>query len=135
MARLAKEGARQDKFEAWAKFTLGTMPLESIGRWLRRHYSFRPEAEEVLRTVDWMLNDFATAGYVEGDCDDASIFVAAVSLVLGYRVRLVAIRYRDPLEFEHVYAEVFDGRWVIVDLTVPEGTRYNVLERMVLDVA
>lgn len=99
--------------------------------WLRRHFVYRPEYWEVLREVDWMARDFEEFGYVEGDCDDASIFSAFVLRSLGYPVQIVAIRHTDPYEFEHVF--VVSGG-VTVDPTVLRGTRYQILERMVLDV-
>lgn len=140
MSALAKDGASQSDFIRWVEVTLGPLnsgadPVSAITAWLRSHFSYRPEANEVLRTVPWMWADFFQLGHIEGDCDDASIWSAAVFAALGYRVRLRAIRYSDPQEFQHVFAEVYRVRWVPSDLTVPPGETYNILESMVVYVA
>ena len=97
---------------------------------------YRPEHEEILRSPDWMMRDLETQGYVEGDCDDIAIFLAALIKVLGNPVHFVAIRTKaeDP-EFSHVFVEVWTGNgWTVMDPTVPHGTRYRTVERMIENV-
>ncbi len=100
-------------------------------RWIRGHFKYRPEGVEVVRTPLFMLDELKRTGYFEGDCDCVSVFYAAVAKLLGYRVRFVAIRYSDPIEFQHVFVEYFNGnRWIRVDPTAPYGTQHAELERM-----
>ena len=96
-------------------------------------YMYRPEREEVLRSPEFMLNDFLYLGYFEGDCDDASIMGAAMWSLAGFPVRFVAIRYSANAKgFEHVFVEVWRlGEWMAFDPTVAPGTVYQRLEEMI----
>ena len=87
---------------------------------VRGAYRFRDESREVVRTVDFTLNDYLARGVIEGDCDDVATFQAAGIAALGFPVRLVAIR-TDPevADFLHVYIEALDaGQWRRFDPTV-----------------
>lgn len=112
------------------------MSIEEFDSWLRSHFSYRPESQEVLREPIRMITDYENNGYVEGDCDCASIFAAFVVSSCGCPCRFVAIRYSKPVEFEHVFVEApASGEVFAIDPTVRVGTRYAELERMVLDVS
>jgi transglutaminase-like putative cysteine protease len=112
--------------------------IQEVDLWIRGHFRYRPELEEVLRTVPYMANQFRTLGYFEGDCDDVSIFYATVLKILGFQlVRFVAIRHTHPSEFEHVFVEFYEpqgGQWLRVDPTVDQTTVHHELERMILSV-
>lgn len=136
MASLARSGAKADNFRSWARSEFLAVPPEAIGARLREVFVYRDENQEVIRTVPWMFEDLQGRGHFEGDCDDSSTFTAAVFLALNLPVRFRAIRYSDPSEFQHVFVEVlFEGSWRIVDLTVPPGTPYEILESMVIHAA
>ena len=107
--------------------------VQSIETWIREHYMYRPEHEEILRSPDFMMADLSRLGYIEGDCDDISIFVAALFRVLGCPVHFVAIRVKsDDTEFSHVFTEIWTGNgWYALDPTVKPGTRYRYAERMI----
>lgn len=108
--------------------------LWSLDQWIRAHFRYRGEIEEVLRTPEFMLDTLEREGYFDGDCDDVSTLYAALALSSGFRCRFVAIRYDASPEFKHVFLEVWAGdRWVAVDPTVAEGTPYVETERMVMD--
>ena len=94
---------------------------------------YRPEQEEILRSTDFMMADLSRLGYIEGDCDDIAIFIAALFRCLAVPVRFVAIRTSaDDPEFSHVFTEIWTGNgWTIIDPTVKPGTRYRYVERMV----
>jgi hypothetical protein len=146
MANLARQGSGLLSVKAVAYGLAEIMRvggMAAVDEWLRAHYRFRPEWEEVLRTMERMMEDLDTLGYFEGDCDDAAIFYASILYTLGIPCRFVAIRYNpaNP-EFEHVFVEynahIFDegyhASWSRLDPTVPPGTVHRELERMIHDV-
>jgi len=107
-----------------------------VEEWFRSVYVYRPEREEVLRTVFHMLGDLWRGGKIEGDCDDASIFLVASYLSLGTPARFVAIRYGGSPTFGHVFVEYLDrqyGHWITVDPTIPRGVAHQFNERLVVD--
>lgn len=138
MAALAKAAANDPKFSAFAR-SLGS--LAAVDSWVRAHYSYRDEWEEIVRDPRFMLGDMGRmeGGRVvglEGDCDDIATFYAAMVTALGYRARLHAIRYNpsNP-NFEHVFTQVYDGGdWRILDGTLPPETPMNWIESMIEDV-
>jgi hypothetical protein len=94
-----------------------------VDRFLRDHFNYRREQDEVLRTVPFMLNDLETIGEMQGDCDDMTIMACSLFCALGVTTRMVAIR-SVPGEFDHVFCEALDSDWIPVDPTVPYGTPY-----------
>jgi hypothetical protein len=97
-----------------------------IDRFLRRHFVYREEYDEVLRDVPFMLHDLSTLGHMEGDCDDMTILGSAMLCALGVGTRMTAIKSANPDEFDHVFSEARIGtEWIPVDPTVPYGTTYN----------
>jgi len=116
--------------------------MSAADSWVRAHFNYRDEYEEIVRSPDFMLADMGRVDAIgrvvqlEGDCDDVSTFYAAVALVLGKRARFVAIRYRaENPNFEHVFAQVYDGvQWLVYDATVKPGTRIESIEEMTEDV-
>ncbi len=143
MARLARDGAKLLNVQALAYGLHGWYPndlMVGVDAWIRAHYRFRPESEELVRTVGRMVEEIQTLGFFEGDCDDAATFYASILYTLGFVVRLVAIRYdpREP-EFQHVFVEYHDPlygftNWFRLDPTVPAGTVHREIERMIQDV-
>jgi hypothetical protein len=137
MSELAREGTRSPHFR---DFIYNTMGQGSFGapdrftwdRWIREHFLYRVELEEVVRTPEFMLQEIQRTGYFEGDCDCVSVFYATIIKTIGYRCRFVAIRFSDPFEFQHVFVEYDNGfQWIRTDVTVPVGTVHVELERMV----
>jgi transglutaminase-like putative cysteine protease len=138
MAEMARQAARDPKFYSFAQQFSGLSDLES---WMRDHFTYRDEHEEVLRTPRFMLEDMGrTAGTrvvgLEGDCDDSATFLAAAARVLGYPARLVAIRH-DPSnpDFQHVFAQAKAGaEWITLDPTIDVGTVMESLEDMIVGI-
>lgn len=134
MAALIRAGADSPRLQDFVFRMLGEAPDPFlVDRWVRGHFRYRPDGEnEIIRTPDFMLNDLENLGYIQGDCDCITVFYSTILLILGYRVRLVAIRHTDPSEFEHVFLEFYNGnRWSRVDPTVSPGTIHVELDRMV----
>jgi transglutaminase-like putative cysteine protease len=97
-----------------------------VDRYLRNIFVYREEQNEVLRDVPFMLNDLATLGYMEGDCDDMTIMGCALLSNAGLLCRMTAIKSSNDLEYDHVFSEVRIGtNWIPVDPTVPAGTQYE----------
>jgi hypothetical protein len=128
MASLARSGSHDCRDFAYALCSSDGIRSVSdcilaIDRFLRAYFNYRGEADEVLRTVPFMLNDLATIGEMQGDCDDMTIMGCSLFCALGITTRMVAIR-SVPGEFDHVFCEARDVDWVPVDPTVPYGTPY-----------
>jgi transglutaminase-like putative cysteine protease len=138
MAALARQAATDPVFIKFARQFSGIDDLES---WMRDHFTYRDEHEELIRTPRFMLEDMGRiAGPrvvgLEGDCDDAATFLSAAAKVLGYPARLVAIRYNaaNP-DFEHVFAQACaNGEWVTLDPTVDVNTTIQSVEDMIVAV-
>lgn len=131
MASLARSGindARPIAMDIVAQSRCGNASdcINTFDRWLRNHFVYRGEQEEVLRTVSFMANDLKTKGTMEGDCDDMTIMSCAMFLSVGIQPRMTAIK-SHPEEYDHVFCEALDekGNWIPVDPTVPYGTPYH----------
>jgi|SRR5215831_7060862 len=138
MAQMARE-ATQDPF--FVQFARQFSSLGELESWMRNHFVYRDEHEEILRTPVFMLSDMGrTSGTrvvgLEGDCDDASTFLAAAAKAMGYRTRLVAIRYnKTNPDFEHVFTQAFDGgQWHMLDPTIDTDTVIQSIEDMIVTV-
>jgi transglutaminase-like putative cysteine protease len=134
MASLGRAAARNPEFQ---KFALEFDSTSDVDSWIRAHFRYREEIEEILRTPEFMLNDaLVRLGYLEGDCDDVSTLYVAFFKALGLPSRLVAIRYTpDNPNFEHVFAQAYNmAVWLTFDATVPPGTDIRAVEVVVMEV-
>lgn len=133
MAQLSRKAASDPDFLRTAQ-ALGS--LQMMDAYVRTHYKYRDEREEIVRTPEFMLNDLVRIGYMEGDCDDVSTLYAAFIKALGYPARFVAIRYNpDNPNFEHVFSQAYaGGSWRTFDGTVQPGTILEAIEEMTEDV-
>ena len=132
MRILAQQGSRLPEIQQLAEQLRADGPAW-FDDWLRRRFRYRPENEEVIRSVPWMVDDLEQSGIIEGDCDDVGTFIASVASAAGMPTRLVAIRYdpNDP-EFLHVFCQVGAyGDWVRLDPTVDKGVIPPEFARMV----
>jgi Transglutaminase-like superfamily len=139
MARLARAAASDPAFRSFAR-RLAT--LDGIDAFVRGHFAYRDENEEIIREPRFMLADMGRIDengrvvQLEGDCDDVATFYAAAAMAIGKAARFVAIRYTitNP-NFEHVFTEAYDsGQWKVLDATVPPGTPMRWIESMIEDV-
>lgn len=132
MAVLARQGSRESGTYAIANSIVSGRAFDpgdfviGLDRFLRRVFVYREEHDEVLRDVPFMLNDYATLGRMEGDCDDMSIMASALLCCVGIPARVTAIKSQSIDEFDHVFSEARIGMdWIPVDPTVPYGTPYR----------
>lgn len=58
----------------------------ALAAWVRNHLHYIPDGltVETLRTVERMAADIAQTGRTFGDCDDASILLAAMLMTIGH---------------------------------------------------
>jgi hypothetical protein len=91
---------------------------------------------ETLVTPEYMLSGLEVNHHLTGDCDDISMFHAALLVILGFKVRFVAIRsVQDNSNFDHVFIEVQNGHdWMLYDETVPSGTPIEYFARIVMNI-
>ena len=98
---------------------------DSVDHFCRTSFHYRSEENEIVRTPEFMLTDYETLGYCEGDCDDISTLICGLAHGAGIRSRLTAISTDPSRELSHVFAECFTGNgWQIIDPTVQPGTTY-----------
>jgi transglutaminase-like putative cysteine protease len=133
---LAVRDAQDSAIKNVAHSFMGTdaQRIASFDKWERRYYRFRDEQIEIIRAPVFMLEDLATFGYLEGDCDDITTFSACVCIAMGLPCRFVAIR-TDPsrIDYLHVFCETLvNGEWLRLDATVsPQTNMIFYGERMV----
>lgn len=92
--------------------------LSTVFNWFKRNVDYRrdPHGVELLQDV------WATLDRKRGDCDDATVFLAAAAEVLGSPARIITVSTRPNKEPNHVYAEALvGGRWQGLDATVPQS--------------
>ena len=97
-----------DAVQAWLRYTLDPQgPLDSV---------------ELIKAPWVALDEIARTGRFVGDCDDATVLLAALLGAIGYptQFRLYAADRARPGEPSHVAAAAWDGRrWVPLDAIVP----------------
>jgi transglutaminase superfamily protein len=133
MARLARESLNyQDFCDFMADIVCNNVVLlslpDDIDRYLRAIYRYENEDVETLYSPAYNAWQYRRTGMLRGDCDDISMFYAAVFTALGHKTRLVAMRTkRNDSEFHHVVVEIqYDPTlWKRFDATVPQGTAHN----------
>jgi transglutaminase-like putative cysteine protease len=138
MAQLARQAAQDPEFIKFMRQFSGVSDFEE---WVRDHFVYRDEQQELIRTPIFMLEDMGrTSGThvvgLEGDCDDIATFISAGICVLGLPARLVAIRHdqNDP-NFQHVFAQANEsGQWITLDPTIDTDTTMQSLEDMIVPV-
>ena len=123
MAGLTREAAADSYFSGAAKSFFYHPTAGEVDAQIRYFYTYTNEAVETLYSPIFNMKRYAAGADIIGDCDDVSMFLAAVLKVKGYRTRFVALRTRrhDP-EFYHVVVEALEhGKWKRFDPTVIQG--------------
>lgn len=73
-----------------------------------------------IRGVETVQTPAATLDIGQGDCDDKATLLAALLESIGTPTRFVAVGYRAPEQFSHVYLEArAAGAWIPLDATMP----------------
>ena len=129
MANLARMGAQNPRVREYAESIQSPYAIDAV---LRPIYQYRDEDEEIVRTPEFMLNDYETIGHIEGDCDDIATLTASFTKAMHLPTRLTGIQSdHGQGEYDHVFSEFLVGSsWFPIDLTVEPGTQYSVLGYM-----
>ncbi len=94
------------------------LAVESLAR---TSFLFVDEPEELLIDPSVQLNELDAKGVIHGDCDDVSMFTAALLYNLGLRVRFKAVIQGPDGSYQHVFTEyMLRGldRWIPIDPTI-----------------
>lgn len=122
MVSVTREAVRDSRFQEFAQHFDGMTPAE-IDTQVRQVYTYVDEEIETLYSPLFNMARWLNGFDVVGDCDDVSMFLAAIFTALGYQSRFVAMQTKrnDPLYY-HVVVEVKDGgKWKRFDPTVMQG--------------
>lgn len=120
MAGLARDACNDQLFADYASAFKTTAEVH------REHYplyKYQHEEVETLYAPEYNLQILFDTGSLTGDCDDISMFYAALFYAMGLPTRFVAMKTKkfDP-EYLHVVTEAFeDNRWKRFDPTVTPG--------------
>lgn len=122
MHGLVREAVNDSHFREFAHYFDGMTPGE-IDMRIRQSYTYVEESIETLYSPLFNMTRFLNGFDIVGDCDDVSMFLAALFTLRGFQTRFVAMRTKknDPLYY-HVVVEAFDGgKWKRFDPTVIPG--------------
>lgn len=129
MRRVVDRGVRDPLTHQVASFVVSGVlehgPPAIVGAirgWLDSRIVFQadPVGVEMLREVREMLLEIARNGQAQVDCDDISTLGAALAKTVGIPARFTVLAFPPRNRFQHVYAELFDGRyWRDLDITKP----------------
>lgn len=120
----------------WLKADSTIERLRYVESFIRDKFQYVDEKFETLLTPDYMLQGLEITGALRGDCDDISVFHAAVLTIMDIKVRFVAIRsVQSNPNYDHVFIEAFNGSdWILYDITVPQGTPIDWFSRVAVNV-
>lgn len=93
-----------------------------IRDWLSGHTKWVPDPLEAEYLVPprALLDRIHSSGIAAGDCDDIAMLGAALLRAVGIRGRLRAVSFAPFKNFQHVFAEGFDGlHWRDLDVSRP----------------
>lgn len=90
-----------------------------------------------IRGVETLQIPTVTLDLSSGDCDDKSTLLASLLESVGHPTRFVAVGYKSPDSYSHVYVESrINNRWVALDATMPHAIGWaprEPLSRMVVE--
>lgn len=121
MAALVRDAVNDNFFVVCSEWFPETPAM--IDFMVRADYTYTDEEIETLYTPVYNMHRYMDNQDIIGDCDDVSMFLAALFTVRGYQSRFVAMRTKkhDP-SFLHVVVEALvDSRWKRFDPTVQPG--------------
>lgn len=79
-----------------------------------------PDEYEFVRAPKYQAEFYFENGFLEGDCDDASVLSSSILAALGWSNVMTAIRRHGEVEFSHVFTTAYEnGYRVDIDPIVP----------------
>jgi len=97
--------------------------ISCLFQWVLDHYRYvrDPVGLEMVKEPGVMDGEILKQGFFQGDCDDASTYLATLLMSLGYKVKAVVIAVPgkgDP--YRHIFLRVFlskANRWLDLETT------------------
>lgn len=101
----------------------------AIREWVDNHFQFvrDPVGIEELRSPTDMARLLSRSPLIQGDCDDAAVFTAALGRAIGLRAKFTAVAFVDPrAPYTHVYTWLWTHEgWRDMDITRTEAGATN----------
>lgn len=119
MAILARQDSSQPVIQALAQQY--PSPLY-IDQFFRQSWRIVPDPHEFefVRAPKYQSEFYFECGYLEGDCDDASVLASCILTCLNWPHVMTAIRRVGEVEFSHVFTTSYEGGYrVDIDPIVP----------------
>lgn len=97
-----------------------------IMKWTESHFRYLkdPINLELVKSPEVIDAEITAQDKFQGDCDDATCYVAALLKSVGYRVRVVVIAVPGKGEqFRHIYPEVYLPQrraWLALEMTAKQ---------------
>lgn len=86
------------------------------------HYVHDPVNIELVKSVTWIDDEIENQGFFMGDCDDATAYLSALLLSVGYPTALVVVSpvHSPTMDFRHIYLRTWYNKartWIGLDPT------------------
>ena len=97
--------------------------ISKIFSYVLSHYRYLadPAFLERVKSPEVIDAEISMMGAFQGDCDDVSVYLAALLMSIGYRVRLVVIAVPGRGDdFKHIFPQVYmrsKGGWLTMEAT------------------
>jgi len=101
--------------------------VRGIENYARSHVKVIDENDEILIPPDKAVETIRRQAFIWGDCDDASMLVAALLSSIGIAARFKAVWPRADGSFSHVFTEYRFGEgfgWMPLDTTINHAPVY-----------
>lgn len=141
MRDLARRYQRHSAIYTRARALIARVPardwtgeIRAIFEWVQRNIRYTRDT----RLAETLQTPPATLELGQGDCDDLATLLAAMLGAIGHPARFVAVGFRRPGAYSHVYAEGWTGaQWIALDAAVPHRMGWSppgAVARMVVTV-
>lgn len=97
--------------------------VTKVFEWMLKHFRYvrDPRGLEFVKSPEYAMDEINRTGQFQGDCDDASAFLAALMTSIGYQVKLVVIAVQGQDDnYRHIYPMVYLPRkkeWFALEAT------------------
>jgi transglutaminase-like putative cysteine protease len=122
MRRLVDRFKTDSRIREAALTLVRGLPPKAYAREVHAVFRFVRDAIRYVRDVhgvETLQTPVATLELEAGDCDDKSTLLAAMLESIGHPSRFVAVGFKSPGHYEHVYVKTRIGQsWFALDPTV-----------------
>jgi len=109
--------------------------LRTILEFIRNNVKYvrDPSGSEYVISPLRMLQQIASGGYSQGDCDDHVLLFNSLVGSLGFAVRPVGVHLYSQSVFDHVISQVmYNSRWIDVDPCQKSGETPTYASKLVI---